>query len=177
LPLLRARIIDEDAEVAEEVHLLIRLAATPDSEDGVFYEDDDGGDDNKDDDDEKMDDVPPATVKTENVAPNNYDEDAATAAALAASLANEEAKWSWPGLDDIVQLSAMVAAHARSIAATATTAFAGRATIPRAWGYQILEKGKIVYLHSCTPTTQKYIRFRDSAIHNCLKYKRILADR
>jgi hypothetical protein len=49
-----------------------------------------------------MDDVPPATVKLEDVVPNNYDENAATVAALAASLSDEEAKWSWPGLDDIV---------------------------------------------------------------------------
>jgi hypothetical protein len=53
--------------------------------------------------------------KLEAVLPDDYDEDAATAAALAASLAGEEAKWSWLGLEDIVQLSVMVAEHAASL--------------------------------------------------------------
>jgi hypothetical protein len=36
------------------------------------------------------------------VLPNNYDDEVATAAALAVSLADIEAKWSWPGLEDVV---------------------------------------------------------------------------
>jgi hypothetical protein len=79
----------------------------PDSENEVFYDDED------DDNDEDMDDVPPSIVNLEVVVPDNYDEDAATAAAMATSLADEDAKWPW--LEDIVQLSAMVAAHVPSI--------------------------------------------------------------
>jgi hypothetical protein len=45
-----------------------------------------------------MEDVPTAVVKLEAVLLDNYDEDAATAATMAASLVDEEAKWSWPGL-------------------------------------------------------------------------------
>jgi hypothetical protein len=66
----------------------------PDNEDEVFYEDgdEDKGEDEKEDD--KMEDVPRAAVKLEAVLPDNYDEDAATTAAMATSLADEEAKWS-----------------------------------------------------------------------------------
>jgi hypothetical protein len=41
-----------------------------------------------------------AVAKLEALVPDDYDKDAATAtaAALAASKADEEAKWSWPGL-------------------------------------------------------------------------------
>jgi hypothetical protein len=56
----------------------------PDSKDEVLYEDEEEY-------------APRAVVKLEAVLP-----DAAITAAMAASLADEEAKWSWPGLDDIV---------------------------------------------------------------------------
>jgi hypothetical protein len=52
-----------------------------------------------------MEDTPPAAAKLKAVLPDDYHEDAATAAALVVSLAEEEAKWSWLGLEDIVQLS------------------------------------------------------------------------
>jgi hypothetical protein len=69
-------------------------------EDEVFYED---GDEDEEEDDE-MGDVPSAVVKLEAVLPENYDEDATTGAAMATSLEHKEAKWSWPGLEDVVQL-------------------------------------------------------------------------
>jgi hypothetical protein len=82
----------------------------PDSENEVVYD--------EDDEDGEMENAPLAAVKLEAVLPDKYDEEAATAAALAASLADEEAKWSWPGLEDIVQLSAMVAEHVASLPPT-----------------------------------------------------------
>jgi hypothetical protein len=59
----------------------------PDNEDEDLY-DDDG-------DDDEMEDVPPADVKLEALITDDYDEDAATATTLAASEADEEAKYSW----------------------------------------------------------------------------------
>jgi hypothetical protein len=78
----------------------------PVSENEVFYDEDDN-------DNEEMDAMPPTDVKLEDVVPENYDEDVATANAMAASLADEDAKWL--GLEDVVQLSAMVAAHVASL--------------------------------------------------------------
>jgi hypothetical protein len=46
--------------------------------------------------------MPTAIVKLEAVVPDNYDEEVATAATLAASMGDEDAKWSWPVLEDIV---------------------------------------------------------------------------
>jgi hypothetical protein len=69
-----------------------------DIEDEVFYKD--GNEDEEEDD--EMGDVPSAAVKLEVVLLENYDEDATTAAAMATSLEDEEAKWSWPGLEDVV---------------------------------------------------------------------------
>jgi hypothetical protein len=43
-----------------------------------------------------MEDVHPAAIKLEAILPDNYGEDAATSTAMAASLADEEAKLSWP---------------------------------------------------------------------------------
>jgi hypothetical protein len=80
----------------------------PDNENEVVYDEDDD-----DEEDVKMEDVPPAAVKLEDVVPNNYDEDAATAAAMAASLADEDTKW--PGYEDVVQLSIMVTTHVASL--------------------------------------------------------------
>jgi hypothetical protein len=57
------------------------------------------------------DEAPPASVKLEAIVTDDYDKDAATATAMELSRAEEEAKWSWPGLDEIVQLTAMVADH------------------------------------------------------------------
>jgi hypothetical protein len=57
-------------------------------------------DDDEEEDDNEMEGA--AAVKLEVVLPDSYDEDAAMTAAMAASLADEEAKWSWTGLDDIV---------------------------------------------------------------------------
>jgi hypothetical protein len=68
-------------------------------------------DNNQDMDDE----TPPATVKLEALAPDDYDEDADTNAAMEVSKAEEEAKWSSHGLDEAVQLSAMVADHVASL--------------------------------------------------------------
>jgi hypothetical protein len=57
-----------------------------------------------------MEDVaPPAIVKMEALVPN--DEEATTAAALEQCRADEEAKWSWTGLEDVVQLISIVAEH------------------------------------------------------------------
>jgi hypothetical protein len=63
----------------------------PDSENEVIYEEED--DDEDDDKDEEMEDVPPVPVKMEDVVPDNYDEDAAKAAAMVSSLADKDAKW------------------------------------------------------------------------------------
>jgi hypothetical protein len=61
---------------------------------------------------DEMEDAAPLTaVKLEVIVPGDYDEEVATAAAMELSNAEEEAKWSWPGLEDVVQLSAMVAEH------------------------------------------------------------------
>jgi hypothetical protein len=68
----------------------------PDSKYEVFYEE------NDEEDDDEMEDMPPAAVKLVAVLPDNYGEDAAMAIAMAASLADEEARWSWPGLEDII---------------------------------------------------------------------------
>jgi hypothetical protein len=76
--------------------------ATPDSEDEVGYDDEEGND---------MEDVPPATVKMEALVPDDYDEEAATAAALSASKADEDLKW----LQDVVEPSAVVAEHVASL--------------------------------------------------------------
>jgi hypothetical protein len=77
-----------------------------DIEDEVFYEDgeEDGEEDDEEDeeDEDEMGDVPSAAVKLEAFLLENYDQDATTAAAMATSLEDEEAKWSWPGLDDVV---------------------------------------------------------------------------
>jgi hypothetical protein len=70
----------------------------PDSADKVFYDED--SDD--DDEDDEMEGVPPAAVKLEAVVPDSYDEEDAMAAALQASLADEEAKYSWLRLEDVV---------------------------------------------------------------------------
>jgi hypothetical protein len=75
--------------------------AAPDSEDGIGC--------NEEEEDDEM--VAPAAMKLEALVPDEYNEDAATAAALATSKANEKAKWSWPGLEDVVQLLAMVTDH------------------------------------------------------------------
>jgi hypothetical protein len=77
----------------------------PDSENEAVYD--------EDDEDEEMKDLRLAGVKLEDVIPDNYDENTATAAAMAASLADEDANWL--GLEDVVQLSAMVAAHVASL--------------------------------------------------------------
>jgi hypothetical protein len=47
-----------------------------------------------------MEDVTLAPAKLEAVVPDDYDEKVATTATLAASMADDEAKWSWLGLDD-----------------------------------------------------------------------------
>jgi hypothetical protein len=60
-------------------------------------------------DDDKMEDVPLAAMKVETVLSDNYGEDAAMTAVMAASLTDEEIKWSWLGLEDIVQLSLFAA--------------------------------------------------------------------
>jgi hypothetical protein len=62
-----------------------------------------------------MADVPPAIVKLEVLVPDDYNEEAVTAVALAASTADEDSKWSWQGLEDVVHLSAMVAEHIASL--------------------------------------------------------------
>jgi hypothetical protein len=80
----------------------------PDSEDDVFYKD---GEDADEEGDNEMEGAPSATVKLKAVLLDNYDKDVATTGAMAASLVDEEAKWSWPGLEDIVQLPQMVAEH------------------------------------------------------------------
>jgi hypothetical protein len=69
----------------------------PNSEDEVFYGDGKEKGEEEDDDD-GMEDVHPAAIKLEAILPDNYDEDAATSTAMAASLADEEAKakLSWP---------------------------------------------------------------------------------
>jgi hypothetical protein len=54
-----------------------------------------------------MEDVPHlATVKLEPGVPEDYDEDAATTAALELSKAQEDGKWTWQGLEEAIQLSA-----------------------------------------------------------------------
>jgi hypothetical protein len=60
--------------------------AAPDSEDKI------GSDD---EDDDEMKDVSP--VKLVALVPDDYDEEAATVAALAALKAHEDSKWSWLG--------------------------------------------------------------------------------
>jgi hypothetical protein len=86
-------------------------------EDGEEEEEGEEGEEDDEEDEEDKEDVPPAAVKLEDIIPDNYDEDAATTAAMAASLADENANW--PGYEDIVQLSAMVAQHVSSLPAHA----------------------------------------------------------
>jgi hypothetical protein len=45
---------------------------------------------------------PPTTIKMEALVLNDYDEEAAVDAALAALKADEESKWLWLGLEDII---------------------------------------------------------------------------
>jgi hypothetical protein len=81
--------------------------AAPYSEDEISYND-------EEDEDDEMEDVPPPViVKLEAAVHDDYDEEVATAAALAASMADEESKW--PGLEDAIQLLAMVAEHVASL--------------------------------------------------------------
>ncbi|KAK1602713.1 hypothetical protein QYE76_027025 [Lolium multiflorum] len=54
-------------------------------------------------------------VKQETFVLNDYDEEAAIAAAMEQSRTEEEAKWSWTGLDEVLQLPAMVADHIASL--------------------------------------------------------------
>ncbi|KAK1649912.1 hypothetical protein QYE76_067717 [Lolium multiflorum] len=64
-----------------------------DALDAAIEEEDEGGDDN-----EEMEDMAsPTTVKLAVLVPDSYVEDAATAAALVQSRADEDAKWSWRG--------------------------------------------------------------------------------
>jgi hypothetical protein len=78
-----------------------------DIEDEVFYEDGE--------EDGEMGDMPSAAMKLEAVLPKNYDEDASTTTAMAASLEDEEARWSLPGLEDVIQLWQMVVEHVASL--------------------------------------------------------------
>jgi hypothetical protein len=90
---------------------------------------------NEEDDEEENasqhleDEAPPATVKLEALVPDDYDEDAATTTTMELSKAEEEARWSWPGLEDVLQ--AATVCHdggPRRLSATATTTAAPRAT-------------------------------------------------
>jgi hypothetical protein len=66
--------------------------------------------------DEEMEDAAPLiAVKLDDIIPEDYDEETAIAAAMELSRAEEEAKWSWPGLEDIVRISAMVAEHVANL--------------------------------------------------------------
>jgi hypothetical protein len=79
--------------------------------------------DNGDEKDEEMEDVAPlVAVKPEALIPDDYDEEAAIAATLTTSKANEDSKWSWPRLEDVVQLSAMLAEHVASLPLPTTIA-------------------------------------------------------
>jgi hypothetical protein len=93
---------------------------TPDSEDEV--------DDDYNEEDEEMEDMPPpSTMKMEALFPDNYDEEAATAVALVVSKVDEDSKWSWPRLEEVVHVFALVVEHVAS-RATGTAISTARAT-------------------------------------------------
>jgi hypothetical protein len=65
--------------------------------------------------DDNDDDVPSTAVKKDTFLPSNYDEEAAIARALEELNAEEEAKWSCDGLDEVTRLTTMLAEHNTSL--------------------------------------------------------------
>jgi hypothetical protein len=61
------------------------------------------------------DEAPPASMKQEALIPDYYDEEATNAATMEQSRVEEEAKWSCPSLDEVIQLTTMVADHIASL--------------------------------------------------------------